>query len=144
MVTLESCSSNTAISELICTKLALAWWVVFKEILHQYQESPTHTVCCYRSMTNGWPGGRTWVERKAFFWEAFTELRKVVIGVVMSVGRSVCLSVLFFTKFEIWIYSDTSANEDNSFRDHIRQPKRDFPVGLYRKSFNSFWILPTI
>ena len=24
-------------------------------------------------------------------------------------------------------YSDTSANEDNSFRNHIRQPKRDFP-----------------
>ena len=24
------------------------------------------------------------------------------------------------------IYSDTSANEDNSFRNHIRQPKRDF------------------
>ena len=27
----------------------------------------------------------------------------------------------------IQIYSDTSANEDNSFRNHIRQPKRDFP-----------------
>ena len=25
------------------------------------------------------------------------------------------------------LYSDTSANEDNSFRNHIRQPKRDFP-----------------
>ena len=24
-------------------------------------------------------------------------------------------------------YSDTSANEDNSFRNHIRQPKPDFP-----------------
>ena len=24
-------------------------------------------------------------------------------------------------------YSYTSANEDNSFRNHIRQPKRDFP-----------------
>jgi len=24
-------------------------------------------------------------------------------------------------------YSDTSANEDNSFRNHIRLPKRDFP-----------------
>ena len=24
-------------------------------------------------------------------------------------------------------YSDTSANEDNSFRNHIRKPKRDFP-----------------
>ena len=30
-------------------------------------------------------------------------------------------------------YSDTSANEDNSFRNHIRFPKRDFPVGFYRK-----------
>ena len=25
------------------------------------------------------------------------------------------------------LYSDTSANEDNSFRNHIRYPKRDFP-----------------
>jgi len=24
-------------------------------------------------------------------------------------------------------YSDTTANEDNSFRNHIRWPKRDFP-----------------
>jgi len=24
-------------------------------------------------------------------------------------------------------YNDTSANEDNSFRNHIRSPKRDFP-----------------
>ena len=38
-------------------------------------------------------------------------------------------------------YSDTSANEDNSFRNHIRYPKSSlaktwFPVGFYRKSFN--------
>ena len=26
-----------------------------------------------------------------------------------------------------YTYSDTSANEDNSFRNDIRQPKRDFP-----------------
>ena len=25
------------------------------------------------------------------------------------------------------LHSDTSANEDHSFRNHIRQPKRDFP-----------------
>jgi hypothetical protein len=30
------------------------------------------------------------------------------------------------------VYSDTSANEDNSFRDHIRYPKRDFPLSLSR------------
>jgi len=47
------------------------------------------------------------------------------------------------------MYSDTSANEDNSFRNHIRWPKSSlaetwFPVGFYRKSFNSFWMLPTI
>ena len=40
-------------------------------------------------------------------------------------------------------YSDNSANEDNSFRNHIRKPKYSlaetiFPVGFYRKSFNSF------
>ena len=28
---------------------------------------------------------------------------------------------------EASLYSDTSANEDNSFRNHIRLPKRDFP-----------------
>jgi hypothetical protein len=26
-----------------------------------------------------------------------------------------------------FLYSDTSTNEDNSFRNHIRYPKRDFP-----------------
>jgi len=34
-----------------------------------------------------------------------------------------------FTYLELLIgikYSDTSANEDNSFRNYIRQPKRDF------------------
>ena len=35
------------------------------------------------------------------------------------------------------------------FRNHIRKPKSAlaetwFPIGFYRKSFNSFWMLPTI
>ena len=35
-------------------------------------------------------------------------------------------------------YSDTSANEDNSFRNHIRQPKRDFPqVSTENRSIRS-------
>ena len=35
-------------------------------------------------------------------------------------------------------YSDTSANEDNSFRNHIRQPKRDFPyVSIAKRSIRS-------
>jgi hypothetical protein len=61
----------------------------------------------------------------------------------------------FIANVPVWLsmtflqYSDTSANEDNSFRDHIRLPKSSlaetwFPVGFYRKSFNSFWMLPTI
>ena len=31
------------------------------------------------------------------------------------------------TSGRVALYSDTSANEDNSFRNHIRWPKRDFP-----------------
>ena len=35
-------------------------------------------------------------------------------------------------------YSDTSANEDNSFRNHIRLPKRDFPqVSIENRSIRS-------
>jgi hypothetical protein len=46
------------------------------------------------------------------------------------------------------LYSDTSANEDNLFRNHICYPKSLlakmwFLIGFYRKSFNSFWMLPT-
>jgi hypothetical protein len=44
--------------------------------------------------------------------------------------------------FYVYVYththSDTSANEDNSLAETW------FPVGFYRKSFNSFWMLPTI
>ena len=54
-----------------------------------------------------------------------------------------------FVKKVTAIYNDTSANEDNSFRNQIRLPKSSlaetrFLVGFYRKSFNSFWMLPTI
>jgi len=41
------------------------------------------------------------------------------------------------------LYSDTSANEDNSFRNHSLA-ETWFPAGFYRKPFNSFWMLPTI
>ena len=37
-----------------------------------------------------------------------------------------------------FLYSDTSANEDDSLAETW------FPVGFYRKSYNSFWMLPTI
>ena len=32
-----------------------------------------------------------------------------------------------FAVFFVCEYSDTSANEDNSLRNHVRYPKRDFP-----------------
>ena len=30
------------------------------------------------------------------------------------------ISEIGITKYEYWLYSDTSTNEDNSFRNHIR------------------------
>lgn len=46
-------------------------------------------------------------------------------------------------------HSDTSANEDNPFRNHVRKPKSSltetqFLVGFHGESFNSFQIWPKI
>jgi len=44
-------------------------------------------------------------------------------------NRTALLRVFFIfaRRAPVTVYSDTSANEDNSFRNHIRYPKRDLP-----------------
>ena len=69
---------------------------------------------------------------------AFAKLRTVTTSFVA--WRSALMEQLgsHCVDFHEILYSDTWANEDNSLAETW------FPVGFYRKSFNSFWMLPTI
>ena len=65
-----------------------------------------------------------------------------IVGTVWKVPNWLVLQCTIIGGFVK--YSDTSANEDNSFPESHSLAETWFPVGFYRKSFNSFWMLPTI
>ena len=63
--------------------------------------------------------------RGAIFREILPQISK--LAKVLQITSLIAVCMYIYKHTHTHIYSDTSANEDDSFRNHIRQPKRDFP-----------------